>query len=387
MSGHFEKRRNKDGTISWRVSLPTGYGRGAKRAYRTFRASRDSDDPPRGAFELLDQMKLEAAGGGIAPQRLRVSELLKQWLEQGTAHLSPRTLYGYRRIVETHLAPALGDLRTADLRPRHLSDLWADEREEGFSASTVRSHYRVLHIALGWALRMELVTRNVADAARPPQGKAAEMQTISAARLLGLCDLAVDTPLELWVLIAAGSGARRSEVEAVRVRDLDLKRSQATIARTMEHTPGEPVEPRDGTKSLSRTVPLPPFATERLKMWKAAELRQPGDYVCPRVKSHRFSPLWADLTKRAELPGFRFHDIRHSVATILLESGLPVKVVQEILGHTTPTTTMNVYAHVTERMRDMAAAAVSEAFRVTPDSLGNPLDGEVLALSREKEHA
>ena len=100
MAGSFRKRRNKDGSISWQISLPDGYGRGVTRAYRTFRTRRDSENPPRGAVELLEQMKREAETGGISPQHLRVNELLDQWLAQGTDHLAPRTVYGYRRIVE-----------------------------------------------------------------------------------------------------------------------------------------------------------------------------------------------------------------------------------------------------------------------------------------------
>lgn len=374
--GHIEKRRNRDGSVSWKCCLPAqpdGY-----RPTATYRSPRDtkSGKPPKAAWDLLEEMRQQAKGGSIAPRKLLLADLLERWLSDVEPRLAPRTLYGYESVVYTHLIPALGNLRVVDLRPVHLADLWASERES-YSAATIRAHYRVLHIALAWALRMELVTRNVADAARPPQGKAAEMQTVSAAKLRGLCDLAVDTPLEWWVLLAVASGARRSEVEAVRVRDIDTKTRTLTIAGAIEHTPGEPRERKATKTGKARTVSLPSFAVERLKVWKNAALRQPDEHVCAPIPSPVFSVAWKELTGRAKLDGFRFHDIRHSVATILLESGLPVKIVQERLGHSSPTTTLTIYAHVTERMREMASEAVEGAFGVEGEVAG---EGEVAAL-------
>lgn len=388
MAGHIEKRRNKDGSISWRCIIPGGYGRGSERVVQTHRTTRDSEKPPKAARDILAQMQQEAAGGSVVSRRLRMAELLRAWLDQDCRpRLAPSTVYGYEGIVEGYLVPTIGQLRAVDLRPRHLDELWASEREDDeLSAATIRSHYRVVHRALSWAVQKELVTRNVAEAARPPQGKAPEMQTISAEQLRGLVDLAVGTPLELWVLLAVGTAGRRSEIEAIRTRDLDLKAGRATIAHSMEHTPGEPVAPKETKTGRVRTVPLAPFVVERLKVWKGEALRQPDNHVCPPLNNYDFSHAWRDLVKEAKLPGFRFHDIRHSVATVLLESGLPVKVVQEILGHTSPTTTLSVYAHVTERMRDMAAEEVGKAFSGTPEHPGSTSDADVLPLVAEEEH-
>ncbi len=387
MAGHIESRRNGDGSVSWVCIVTVGYGRGARRVTRVAcRSERLQEKPPRKAQELLRAMEREAEFGLVAPQRLRMGELFDRWLDDDVRpRLEAKTTYGYERHVEAHLRPAFGHLRALDVRPANLADYYATKRAAGLSDATIHSHFRTLHRALGWAVRMELLPRNVADAARPPRGKAAEMRTIDAAAMLALVEAARGDVLELWVLMGAATGARWGEVRALRWGDVRLWREgegwrgSATIAEAEQEVPRHG-RFRKGTKTgRARTVPLPPFAVERLRELRTERVRPRDEPLCPPLRAREFSELWRPFIAERH-PGLRFHDLRHSFATAALESGAPIKLVQEWLGHTTATTTMNVYAHVTERGRELGADTLAAAFGAPREQHGSSTEGKVRHL-------
>ena len=382
MAGHIRTRRNKDGTISWCCIVTVGYGRGAHRISRTAcRTERMQPKPPRRAVEMLRAMEREAEYGAVAPRRLSMDGLLDRWLNDDVRpRLAAKTVYGYERIVEAHLKPAFGHIRAPELRPLQLADYYAAKRDAGLADTTIHSHYRVLHIALSWAVRMELVPRNVADATKPPRGESQEMRTITSSQMRELAEAAKDTPLEIPVLLGVSTGARHGEVMAVRWGDLDLAAASCWIARSIQEVPGTERSYKRTKSNRERLVPLPQFAVERLKAIRAERLHQPEELVCPTVRARKFSDLWRDIIRENGHEGLRFHDLRHSYATALLERGVPVGVVQEILGHTTPVTTMNVYAHVTERMRRIAADAVNGAFDGVPERHGSGTAQQIVPL-------
>lgn len=405
MAAHYEKRHNKDGSVSWKVIVIAGYGRRAPRIARSIRVAKDTKNPPRKVVALRQQLEQQAMGGLVPSQSLRVKELLERWLtEHCEGRFAAKTVYGYERVVRSHLIPAFGDLRAADLRPVHLSNYYrakkaGTEERKGLSDAGVHQHYRVLHAALAWAVRMELVVRNVADIAKPPRGTPQEAKTIGAAQMLGLLAAVQGADLELPVLLAVSTGARRGEILGLRWSDVEiwteddaegetLYRGRVTIARSISAAPGRRGEVKETKTGRRRIVALPAFAAKRLWEIRRERVCPPDGWVCAAERDpDEVTKAWRALADSLGLEELRLHDLRHSYATLLLEAGEDIKSVQDALGHTRASTTTDIYMHVTERMRERRAERVTEAFSVSPEPLGSPSKAEVLPLDEQKSPA
>jgi integrase len=395
-SGHIEKRVAPDGTILWRVVVTDGHGRGARKVTRTIKRQRNTKNPPHEATALLEHMKREADAGVLISPRMTVREVLTRWLsEHCEPRLAPKTTYTYRRVIETHVIPALGNRRAADLRPTHISKYYAEKRAAGMSDSAIHYHYRTLHSALAWAVQMQLVGQNAAERAKPPRAKPPEMQTISPAHMLGVLEAARGTDLELPVLLAISTGARRGEVMALRWGDFDLSAEEdggepvysgkVTISRAVTNAPGHRGAEKPTKTERQRTVELPPFAVKALLEAKRDRICAPDEYVVTLRDPDRVTRQWRALADSLELPeGLRLHDLRHSYATAMLESGAGLHEIQDALGHTTATTTMNTYLHVTERLRERRRETLERAFSVTPERLGSDESADVVQLEKRE---
>lgn len=388
-AAHIEKRRNRDGSVSWRVVVRVGYGRGAKRETRVVcTTERDQEKPPPKVKAALRELERQAESGFVPPARLMLADLLRRWLRSHVdVKLTAKTAYGYRRVVESHLVPAFALFRVADVRPSSMQDYYASKREEGLSDAAIHYHYRTMHAALAWGVGSELVARNVCDvrAAQPPRGKAPEMKTLTAAKMLGLLQKVQGTDLYLPVMLACATGMRRGEICALRWGDIDLTAGTVRVASAISAVPKRPLE-RKGTKTArERTVGLPDFAIEALKAERKARVCPQDSPVIGDLHPDKLTRMWREAADALKLDGIRFHDLRHSFATTMLEHGADVKSVQEALGHTKAATTTDIYMHVTERMRERRTETVNRAFAATPEPPGDHPDGKVVALGETAE--
>jgi len=380
-SGHIEKRRNRDGSVSWRVVVRVGYGRGARRESRVVcTTERDQEKPPPKVKAALKDIERQAESGFVPPQRLMLPALLDMWLDTHVdVDLAPKTAYVYRRIVETHLSPAFVNFRVVDLRPMHMQDYYAGKRDEGLSDAAIHYHYRTIHAALAWGVGIELAARNVCDVkeAKPRRGKTPEKRTLSAPQMLGLIEAVQGSDLELPVILAVATGMRRGEVLGLHWRDVDLEAATVCVCSSLSAVPGRDLEVKETKTNRQRIIDLPDFAVAALREEKHRRVCPPGGRVVVDLHPDKLTKLWREKADALELDGVRFHDLRHSYATLLLESGAEVKAVQEALGHTKAATTMDIYLHVTDRMRERRAGLLRQAFDAPAEKLGG---GEVKSL-------
>jgi hypothetical protein len=250
--GHFEKRRNGDGSVSWRVVVRVGYGRGARRETRVVcTTERDQEKPPPKVTAALRDLERQAEAGFIPPARVMLTDVFWRWLDNH-AGLAPKTRYTYERLIQTHLEPAFERFRVVDLRPVHMQDYYATKREEGLSDATIHWHYRAIHAALRWAVESELAARNVCDvgAAKPPRGLRLEQPTLTAEQMLGVLEAVAGTELHLPVLLACATGMRRGEICALRWRDVDLKAGMVTVSASLSYVPHEGLQSRRWTDGV-----------------------------------------------------------------------------------------------------------------------------------------
>lgn len=310
------------------------------------------------------------AGTFVTPSTEPLASFLKTWLASRRHDLRPSTLAGYEGVVGRYL-DGLGATPLRDLTPRKVEALYATMTDGGLSPRTVRSLHVVLRRSLADAVRWQVLARNPMDAVRPPRTQPTEMSTWDAAQLRSFLRFAedhADTETYVAVHVAAVTGMRRGEVCGMRWDAVDLERAQLRVVVTRVSVSGTLREGPPKTAKGRRVIDLDPATVAVLRRWKLAQ--EPSPWVVtqhPETLSDRFDLL----VKGSGLPRIRFHDLRHTAATLMLAGGIPVHVVAARLGHSTPVITLSVYAHVLPS-QGAEAAAVMGAVTETVAEGGSP---------------
>jgi integrase len=270
-------------------------------------------------------------------------------------------------------------LEVHKLTAQHLEKLYIEKLEEGLSPTTVTAIHTMLHTALEKAVRLGLISRNVCDLVSPPRKIQKEIKPLSPQQVLQLLEAAKGHPQETLFILALTTGMRRGELLGLKWQDIDFEKGVLQVRRALTRMPTglgyKETEPK--TKMSRRSIVLISFAIEALKKHRARQLEmksrvgeawQEHDYVfCTPIGTH-LSPghdvlvQLKILLKKAGLPEIRFHDLRHSTATLLLSKGVHPKVVQEILGHSEISMTMDTYSHVLPTMQKNAMNELNDIF-------------------------
>lgn len=326
--------------------------------------------------EVKEKLDVARAGltKGVKPVdgRTTLGEHLDSWLRD-TVKLSnrERTYESYKYLVTRHIKPALGKEKLAKLSPDHVQAWLTDKRESGLSANTVNRMRAVLRRALTIAERRGAVSRNVAKLTEPPRGTAKELQVLSVEEAGKLLDAARGHRLEALFTVALAIGLRQGEAVGLQWGDVDFTEKSLRVERQLQRVRGD----RDKSELMfsepksakgRRTIPLPAFALTALEQHRRQQeflirklegralierdlvfTNTIGRPLEPRLVHSQFK----DLLKDAKIRSVRFHDLRHTCASLLLAQGAFPKDVQEILGHSNIHMTMNVYAHAIEESK------------------------------------
>jgi integrase len=301
-----------------------------------------------------------------------VTKFLELWLEMMSSALKPATVNGYRNILIGQVAPVIGGIRLDKLTPGDMQRFYADRIAAGLSGTYVRQMHVVMHHALDDAVRWGLIHRNVVDAVDAPRKSTPEM-TVWAERDVErfLVAAADDEYLPLWTL-ALTTGMRRGELLGLKWADINFEDKMLSVRRTLGRgVKGALVEGSPKTQSGQRRIALSPtllallqLHRERQDAYRASieEAWVTNDYVFTNdiggpLHPNSLARWFAIAMKRAGVPRIRFHDTRHTCATVLLTKGVHPKVVQELLGHSSIDMTLNRYSHVSRDMQQSAADA------------------------------
>jgi integrase len=318
----------------------------------------------------------EQAKGGF-PDGTTTGAYLAKWiLGDGRVGIRAATHREYARHVERYWTPLVGSVELTRLTPQHVSRAMAELEERGLSKTTVRSARVTLRRALRDAQTAGLINRNVAALARPPAVERPEMCALTKGEVSRLVDATADDPFGPLFALAIGSGLRLGELAALSWDDVDVEDRRLIVKRTLARTYEggyDFTEPK--TKRSRRTVMLPSLAVDALKRQKArqATVRLAAgtawqdrrnlvftDAIGRPLDPGSVSKAFRSAADRLGLP-VRFHDLRHTAATLMLAAGVPLKVVSETLGHASIVVTADVYAHVTPDLKREAADAMDRA--------------------------
>jgi integrase len=290
-----------------------------------------------------------------------------------------RTYERYEEVVRLHIGPVLGHHRLQRLSAQHVQAFYTKKLNEGLSPTTVGVFHIVLHKALDTAMRWGLVARNVCDLVSPPHAERFEIQPLTVEQAQQLLTAACGHRLEALFTLALATGMRRGELLALKWQDIRFSAGTLQVRRILTRVPSKMpgkgfVETEPKTQKSRRNVVIAPFALEALNQHRIHQLEaklkagaawQDHDYVfCTSIGTHLnpdrdvLSQLKA-LLKKVNLPDIRFHDLRHSAASLLLSEGVHPKVVQELLGHSNIGMTMDVYSHVLPSMQQDAISRLN----------------------------
>lgn len=322
-------------------------------------------------------------GTYVAPTRLTVEEFItEKWLPAARGTLKPSTAKLYETIVYAYVIPRLGGVPLQSLSAADLNALYGEllrrgrkraDGGRGLSATSVRNVHRVVHRALRDAVRWDLIARNPAEVADPPRAGRPSMVTWSPVELRAFLEHTVEHELSaLWLLLAT-TGLRRGEALALRWSDVDLNAGRLSVRQTLSYVGTRATFSDPKTARSRRSVPLPSETVDALRAHRSRQLeerlafgpdyanldlvfaRADGSAYAPATVSRTFERLVAELA----LPHIGLHGLRHGFATMAISAGVHVKVVSEILGHTSTATTSDLYQHVVPSMAADATGRVA----------------------------
>lgn len=366
-------RRRADGR--WEARVHIGYANG-RRQRRSFYGATRREVQERMTAAMRDVHN----GRSLPSELLTIEQFLVRWLEDIRPTVRPTTWPSYESNCRLHVIPLIGHRRLAKLTPQDVQMVMTHGLNRGLSPRTVQYIHAILRRALGQAERWDLVSRNVARLVDSPRVRRQEVRPLGPDEARSFLSAIRGHRLEALFVTAMSTGLRQGEALGLRWADFDLPSGVVTVRHTLTPLPRD--QRADGGRRGSRLVLTQPktarsrrsvvLSATALQALREHRLRQLQDRVLAgsRWDDRDFiftstigTPLEARNVTRelqrilalAGLPRLRFHDLRHTAATLLLAQGVHPRVVMETLGHSTIAMTMNVYSHVIPELQRDAA--------------------------------
>jgi integrase len=334
--------------------------------------------------EITEQMKKalhdQQQGGNIMPERITLGVHLHRWLtEIVKPSCSFKTHRTYRDLVEKHIEPALGRVSLVKLTTPQVQRLLNEKHAAGLSPKTVKHMRDCLRAALNVAVNdWEMIARNPASRAKPPDPEKTELRVFDLPQARKFLDLVAGHRLEALFSVALCLGTRQGEVLGLQWRNVDLVCGELRIDGALKRIEGRLVKGKTKRETSNRTIALPAVVVAALyrhqetqnreREWAGDRWKEKGYLFTTRIGTpiERRNLLrdWYKIMAVSGLPKIRFHDLRHSAATLLFAQGVHPKTVMEILGHSDLNTTMKIYGHVLDQMKREAASKVDALFGI-----------------------
>jgi integrase len=305
--------------------------------------------------EVLDKLKKLPGREVSEPCKMIVEEYLTRWLENTAREMIGENTYErYKRIVEKRIAPRLGGLRLVELTALQIEDFYAELKKASVGAASRQQAGMVLSTALRRAVRLRLIPANPAGEVARPRVDEREMTILTDDQVKVFLAAARRSRYYALFALAVATGMRQGELLALQWQDVDFEHNTVTVRHTVLRVKGRHIIKDPKTRGSRRTITVPAFAMNALHEHRKKMVArgyadrtvfcslQGGIMSAQNLRKRTFKPILV----RAGLPDMRFHDLRHTHASTLLSKGKSIKAVSRRLGHSTVTTTLEVYAHV-----------------------------------------
>ncbi|WFA09524.1 tyrosine-type recombinase/integrase [Tissierella sp. Yu-01] len=363
-SGHIRKREYKSG-VSWQIVIENGVDSVGNRIrkYKTVKGTKKE------AQKVMTKMLNELNNGTfIEPTKTTLGQYMKEWMETYIEpNLSPTTLVSYKANVDGHIIPKLGHIPIQNLNAIDIQRFYNELSKEinprtkkPLSARTIEHIHANLKSALKQAVKLGLIEKNPADATTIQRAKDYKATVYDEDEVKNLFKYVKGTRLEVPVVLAVGLGLRRGEVLGLRWSSIDFKEKKIKIETSLAYVNKEFIFKSPKSAAGERTLVMPESLIELLKkhhkeqsLIKLAlgESYQNSDLVCCKedgspIIPGTFSHIFTDFLKDYGLKEIRFHDLRHTHASLLLKYGIAAKVASTRLGHSSIGITLDLYSHI-----------------------------------------
>lgn len=374
--------KRKPKWISTKLPIEGTSNRKAQKAFEEIRMQYEKDEEER-IKRTIEAMEL--AKNTHPDALILFTDYLDKWLKSVRPTIATATYQSYKNMIgariKTYFSPL--ELRLNEVSPQHIQDFYQTILDDNCTTNTVIHYHAVIRKALQTAVKKDVLAKNAADQVDKPKKNVFRGNFYSEDEMMTLFDVISGDPLELCVKIAAYYGLRRSEVLGLRWDAIDFTKKTLSISHKVieaevdgKYVPvGEDVLK---TKSSFRMLPLIP-AVEKLlleekekqemfrRLFKKGYCRDYLDYICVDQTGKILRPNYvtehfAWLIEKYNLKKIRFHDLRHTCASLLLSSGISMKQIQVWLGHSTFSTTADIYAHLDYTAQEESASAMGSMF-------------------------
>ena len=315
----------------------------------------------------------------IAPRATTLDQWLEYWMEMVVQpNRAETTIYGYRKIIDNHLSPALGDVPIQRLTPQHLQQYYSMlMQEKGLSANTVRRHHDLLSCALHMAMRQDMILRCPTERVEPPRVIPHEASYYSPADLKRLFHMVEGHWLEVAVKLAGTLGLRREEICGLRWTSVDFQQRKIHIKEARTAAGAVIVQKETKNRSSNRILHMGDdlYRLLRRERTRQAEHRlamgaawPDSGLVAVDAKGQPFSPnalslAFTRFVRSHDLPKLTLHGLRHTFATVASAQGAPLFDIGKALGHATPATTGKIYTHLLDHNHTATLDRVANALK------------------------
>jgi integrase len=360
----FEVRLRKDENNEWVRVVKSG-----------FRTKKEAEAA---CAELLSA---EQRGDYYENNDLSLAEFMELWLTQyAKARMRPTTFASRKQILESRILPQIGHLKLDKMTPLMVTKFMNRLLADNLSPSYVVTITNILRSAFKQAVKWQMLKTNIMDSVDSPKIEQTEIQTLSLDEGRQLLDYTrtQEQFAHIAIVLAFYCGMRRGETLGLRWSDVDFDRGQLSVVQTLSRIQkGGLVFQEPKTKSGRRLIDVPSIAMDELRKHRMFQLKYKMQYgeafhdqdlVCSNSNGSPFDPrnlirCYDRAIQRSGVKKIRFHDLRHTHATIMLQLGEHPKVVSERLGHSRVQITLDTYSHVTPTMQKEAADRFNEAMK------------------------
>ncbi|MCC5911411.1 MAG: site-specific integrase [Clostridiaceae bacterium] len=364
----------KKGT-KWYIVVDVGFDERGKRKQKWFSGFKTKKEAEAKLVEILQQLN---TGTYVDSKNMKVADYLEKWLQDYAKHkVAPKTYRSYHDTVHIHLNPKIGHYKLEKLSPTIIQSYytWCIENTE-LSNTSINYNHKILKQALNQAVKWQLLIRNPCLAVEPPKKEKHKVEVLNEEEINKLLDACKDEVIYLPIFLAITTGMRRGEIAGLEWKNVDFKENMLYVEKALQRIDGELQLVAPKTQKSNRPVALFDSVVAALKNHKKQQRKNRkalgddciiNDFVCTWEDGRIIDPDYISnafnrLTKKLDIPKRRFHDLRHTHATLLLKEGVHPKVVSERLGHSQISITLDIYSHVIPSMQKDAVEKIKDKF-------------------------